>query len=398
MNRSQITILIVLLIPVTTTALTSTILSTDPAPLEPGEYAEITVRLESNPGESELTNVELTPIETDLIRPISQPTTYSTIQEGDIVTATFTIYVEDDTPEGTIPFLLELKADQSTQTFDKRVSVTDDLDDPELRIGAVETTPNEIIQDTEDNELSLTVNNLGDQAAKQVTAELQETDDLTESYAYSLRDTASQIDANDQHAFTYTFDVSEHRQDPIDTTLNLEYREDNDDGDRIVDDTLDLTIPVANAPYLTVTDVTTPDLKPGSVDNTVEVTVTNNGSADAEEVRVRLFPDISYPFIFETTTRYVASTLKPGDNATVTYDVEVLSDASPRDYQITTELESLVNTNRYERQDTITVPVSDASAQSYNWVPYAAVAAIILIAVLLGVYQYRRRQHNTQDL
>lgn len=388
MNRLQATLILLCLLPVTTAGLSSTILATDPAPVEPGEYADITVRLEASPGEQTYDRVTLQPIQTDLITPISQPKQYSSIQEGDTITATFTVYIEDNAPEGDLPFLVELASERSNQTFDERIRVTDTLDTPELRVGAAKTTPNEIIQDTDDNTVSLTLNNLGDENAEQVTTNLAETEYLKQSYAYSLEDTASSVEANSQTTFTYTFDVEEGRQEPIETELAVSYREEDDD---IVETTLPVTIPVANAPYLKVTNVTTDALTQGSVGNPVRVTVQNQGSADAEELRVRLFPDISYPFLFDTTTRYVASTLEPGDEATVEYTVEVLSDAKPRDYQITTEMESLVNTNRYERQDTVTIPVGSNEAQSYGWLPYAIVAAILFVATAIGLYQYRSR-------
>ena len=54
-------------------------------------------------------------------------------------------------------------------------------------------------------------------------------------------------------------------------------------------------------------------------------------------------------------------------------------------------MESLVNTNRYERQDTVTLPVGSNEAQSYGWLPYVIVAAILFVATAIGLYQYRSR-------
>lgn len=389
------TLIIVALIPAST-AITATVLSTDPAPAEPGEYTDVTIRLEARSGEDPLTDATLRPVRSDLIRPVDEPQTYSSIQEGDVITKTFKLFIADDAPEGDLPLFFRLTSDNQNITFERSLRVTSALDRPELRIGGTETTPREIVRDTDDNELSLTVNNLGDDAAKQVTAELVAQDGFTPSYAYSLRDTAASIPANGEHMFTYAFDLDDEEREAIQTELQLEYREDSTDGTgEIEQTTLDLTIPYANAPFLTVTDVTTADgFRPGSVGNELRVTVANNGSGDAEEVRVRLFPDISYPFLFDTTTQYVASNLEPGENATAVYEVEVENDAATRDYPVTTELESLVGSQRYEQEDTVSIPVRGEPTSTYGWLPYAAAAAVLLLAVIIGVYQKTRRHSS----
>jgi hypothetical protein len=392
LTKTILTALIILLATTTVHAATLTVLNTDPAPPRSGEYVDITVRVNQGVTERELQDAELTPLETGLVTPISQPETYPSIQEGDVITATFTVYIEDRAPEGNLPVLFELSSDHSTQQFNKRIQIVDSFSDPVLRVGSVRTTPQELLPDTDNNELRVTLNNVGDKAAKQVVLTLKETEGLTESYAYSLQDTAATIPPGESHTFTFQADIADNLRETFNTDLDAEYRVDEETGtERLVETPIDIRIPITEAPYLTVTGVErTGSFTPGSTGNEVLVTVENQGGRDAEDARIRLFPDVSYPFIFDTTTQYVSSILQPGENTTVPFEVEVSGDADARSYQIRTELESLIDTTRYERRDQLTLSVEGAQESETGYGAYTLIGGIIVVAAGLGYYLKRR--------
>ena len=390
MKKILYLLIAILAMPITS-AVTMDVVQTDPAPVESGETVDITVRLQVGPTEEVLHDVSFHILRTDLIRPVSQPKTFSELREGDTVTATVTAYISDDAPDARIPILFRLRADEFQQTFEERLYITDTLENPEIVIGAIETVPNELLKDSENNDIEVTLNNLGDKAAKQVRVDLHQTESFIPSYTYAFRDTTSQIPGNTDATFTFTGDILEDVDETIPSALDIRYKINEETGpDRVVRTSLDMPLPLSKSPFLEVVNVSTQgSFEPGSNGNEVFVTVRNTGDAEAEDVRIRAFPDISYPYIFSVTTKYVASILQPGDETTVSFDIEVLSDAEPRSHPIRLELESLVETTRYERQDEIQLSVNTGPATQTDYTNYIIFGIVFALAAGIGVYRYR---------
>ena len=386
--KKTILLLTLLLITPVTTASTLDILSTDPAPVEPGDVIDVTVRI-SMESDRTISDATLRVLQTDLVKQIGTSESYTNIQQGDIITATIPIVISEDAPEGNIPVLLELRGDEDyTKTFNKRINVVNEIENPFLSVGSIKTTPQELLQDTEDNKLDITLNNLGDKDAQQVTVTMRDTEGIEPSYTYSLRDSLASINGNEGQTVSFTTDILEDAPQTIETVLDIQYK--------IVDDTsqnsieteeIPITIPLAKGPYLTIENVEQRgSFAPGSTGNELRLTVVNNGEGDAEDARIRIFPDVSYPFIFDATTKYIASVLEPDQNTTVPISVEVTSDAEQRAFPTRTELESRVGSTRYDRSQQIEITVQGEQEGTFP-TTYVVLGLIGITAVSIGIYR-----------
>ncbi len=372
------------------------LLATDPAPVTAGDYADVTIRFSKGNTEQAPREVSFLIEETQFLTPVSDnPFTVSGLRSGDVVTKTFRIYFDEALPEGFIDIPTVLQTDGGKQDFDLRVFVQEAASDPELYIGELRTTPDELLADTDDNELRVTLQNLGEKDAELVRAELAIPSSLTPSYAYSLVDSVASIPEGGEAELTFTVDIDENARGELPAMLSLRYRAEQSNGqtyDTFTED-LSLLIPVQDTPLLVVTEVEQLDrFRAGTSENRILVTLKNEGEEEAEEVRVRVLPDISYPFIFELTTEYVASEIDPGEEAQVEFTMEVLRSAQAREYPVTVRLESLVGETRYSREDEITITPSAGGGISTGTLGFGLIILAVISAAILGFVMRKRRR------
>ena len=396
MNKLLALTLFVLLLVPGVSALTVDVLTTDPAPLQAGSFADITLELESSVQEQTYTNLRVGLTETDFIRVISQTDgEFGTFRPGRAATFTFRIFVAEDTPEGFLD--LELYAESDTlqrSSYDRRVFVQESDTKPELYIGAIKTTPKQLLPDTDDVTVEVTVQNLGDKDAELVRAELDSEDTITSSYSYSLEDSVATIASGGEAVFTFTLDIDETVRDAIPARLDLRYRteEVGTSNYQTITESIPFTLEIVKAPFLEIVSVEQQDgFAGGSTENVLRVGIQNTGEAEAEEVRVRIIPDISYPFIFDVTTQYVASTIAPGDTVYVNYEAEVTDEAQDNTYSITTKLESLVGESRYTREDELSIKTVPGESIPTALIAGAVIAIVLVLAVIIGIRARKRK-------
>lgn len=375
------------------------LINTDPAPIEAGEYADVTIRFTKDAEDAENFATTFAIEETDFIIPVSERTfSLNRFRSGDVITHTFRLYFDERLPEGYVDIPAIIIADDLVQNADLRVFVEEADTNPELYVGSVETTPNELLPDTDDNDLHVTIQNLGDKDAELVRVELvPRSPHVKPSYAYSMLDSVATIAAGDEETLEYTIDLDVEARGELPMELLLRYRAQRSVGDAydVFEERLPFTLPVADAPLLTVVNVTYLDsFQAGSTENRVRVAIRNDGSEEAEEVRVRAIPDISYPFIFELTTEYVASEIPSGETANVEFRVEVLRDAAEREYPVTLRLESLVGETRYARDDTMDLIATPGREIDPQRVGIGIIVVALIASAWLGFVIWKRRRRR----
>lgn len=378
-------------------ALSVSVLSTDPAPLQAGDFADITIQVTSSINEQKYDEVRIDFKETNFIRVVSSyEKLWTNFESGRSATHTFRIFIEDDLPTGSIDFEFDIATEQGKFSVEDQVFVQDADSNPELFIGKVQSTPKELLPDTDDNEITITVQNLGDKDAELVRAKVVSDKEIIKpAYSFSLEDTLSSIPAGSQEELVFTIDIEETTLTEIPSRLELLYRSDSANG---VDyETINTVIPfnleIIEAPLLRVVEVNQVDsFVGGSTENEVLIGIKNEGLTEAEEVRVRLVPDVSYPFLFELTTRYVSSNIQPGETAYVSFKTEVQDSADARDYTITAKLESLIGETRYVREDVVSITTTPGKELPIQSISLVIIAVIIIVGAIIGFKTYNGRK------
>ena len=383
-------VLILVLLTPQAFALDIDLVQTNPSPLVAGEYGDITIRFTSDDQDATRRDVTMKIEETPFLTPISESEyKISIIRAGDSITNTFRVYLSENLEEGFIDFPVQITfGSGEQQTKDLRIFVEEADIPPELYIGEISTTPGELLPDTDRNKLFVTLQNLGDKSAELVRAELiVENDAVKPAFSYSFIDNLASVDAGKEGELEFTIDLEENARGEIPARLELRYRAKKSLGSNYdtYEKSIPFNIPVSDAPFLRIVETEYLDsFAIGSTENRARVTIINEGEEDAQEIRVRALPDVSYPFVFELTTEYVASKIPPGETAIVEFTVEVLKDARLGDYPVSVRLESLVGETRYARDETMVLVANPGRERNNNTVGYGIVALVLIAAIVIG--------------
>jgi hypothetical protein len=373
------------------------LLNTNPAPIVAGEYADVTVRFSNDNTDGVKNDVSFGFEDSKYFSLIEGPRDFiSKVYQGEYFTKTFRVFFSEDLEQGFIALPFFVNSDGLKQIFDLSVMISGSSVKPNFYIGSVKSTPNELLPDTDNNMLKVVLQNLGDREAQLVSAELViESDLVTEGYAYSLTDSVSSIDGGTENKFEFSVDLDKEVRGVIPAKLVLNYRYEKAIGSEfeIVSEELPLKIRVSSSPVLEIGSVElVDDFKIGSIDNRVRVEVKNVGDEDAKDVRVRLSPDISYPFVYNQLTEYVTSNIKVGDSYFVEFKVEVLKRADARDYGVTVVIESLVGDSRYSNEGTVDLTVTAGSETTIPDIGKILIVIILLVSAWIGFNTFRSRK------
>lgn len=392
--RAIIILVLLILCATSVFGLQASILQTSPAPAQAGEYVDVTVRLSVQTNQETLQGVTLDVGQSPYLSLASDVRSYSSIRPGDQITSTLRVYIEEQTPEGRILFPIVVRTNSGSLTFNEELYVRGASRIADLRIGQILSTPEQILPDSQRNRIRVSLRNIGEQDAELLSASLVLDEQASPSFAYSLQDSLASLAGGSQEDLEFYLDIEEDARESIQGILELEYRTrlDGSRTPRAERASLPVTIPIDNAPFLRIaSQELLSESVQGSSDNTLRVTLENTGSEEAVDARVRLFPDISYPFIFEQTSQYVGARILPGANASFDVNYEVLEDADIREYEISVELESLVDTSRYAQDDVISIPVRQGGGFG---VSSAAWLIVLGALVLAGVLAYTKRKNK----
>jgi hypothetical protein len=390
MKQTMLFLMILAIMPAVVSAYNLDILETNPSPVNPGEYADITVRVISTRDVDEISNdVEVFVEETDDIRPLAgQSYSFTQLRGGDQITKTFRIFFSEKLSAGNVPVTFNVRDNGAIFKFEEDIFLRGGIKTPELVIGDIDTVPRELLKDTTNNKITITLQNLGDETAELLVAEMIDLDCCIEqSFTYSLRDSISSLEGGQEATLEYTFDVLETAKDIITPSLNVRYRtlDELTNSYQTVTESIPFEIPVTKAPDIEITKVTpVKNIESRSQENEVLIHVTNAGEEEGESIRLRIYPDPSYPFDFERTNYLISSKLNPGENASVKIKFDVLDFATLRSYPIAVELESIVGENRYVQDGDINIEVTGEGTNQALIFRYVFLIVAVVIAIILG--------------
>ncbi len=380
-----------------TSALTLDVLSTNPAPLQAGEFADITFEIRSDLQEQEYNNLKIDIRETNYLEVVSfSQDTFETFRAGRSAVITARVFINHDLPDGMFDIFFVAQSDNfDEKRFTRRLFIQQAETLPDLRVGMIRTTPNKLLADTTDNEVVVTLQNLGNTDAKLVRAELLvDEEKVSPSFSFSLEDNVASIPAGQEAQLRFTLDIEENVMESVPATLQLRYRARM--SGRMNYESFTTQLPVqlelVPTPFLEISSVEQlSNFRGGTTENRMRVGITNTGQREAREVRVRIIPDISYPFIFSSTTQYVSAQINPGETQYVFFETEVTRDAEDRDYTVTVRLESLVGQTRYARETFMSVETRARDPISTSTIATIIILLVVVLAVIVGLRARKRK-------
>ena len=360
----------------------------DPFPAEPGRYMTLWIKVQ-NIGSASARNVTLELLDT---YPFSVDASqervkmYGEVLVTEPLLAEYRVRVAPDALDGSNPIELKIGMD-GREFFIKSFDITVESKAVDFAIGSLVSEPERLQSDTDNNKLTLGIQNIGESTAKLVKAELELPEGFHPSESYSDEYAVGSIDAESSKDAIFYIDIDKSvTQGEHIGTLKVYYKDDNDG--EYKRKTLQVRIPVRASPSFEITGVTLNPAEIGQGMDGVEMTIDirNSGAMEAENVNVRVLKESTQPFEFDEKSNFVGD-LEPNGTGQAVFHFDVDSTADLKKYILDIEI-------RYTQDSTVSIADDRISFSVTHPLPNLTgvyVFIIIILALGSGTFWYYRK-------
>lgn len=377
----------------------STMLNQDPDPAVPGKYVDVRWKIVKY-GNEKLEDVRFT-LELDYpfyfdsadtkTKNVGDWIGYSGEDEYYILHYKFR--VADDAKEG--DYTIKLSADSDRASFEEEYTLrVAEKNESDLVIGTITSSPTRLVSGTDEAEISVTLENIGNADAENTNVELKLPDGFEPSYSYSYRSNLGTVESGSSDTATFYFDIPEGIPGKAyPAKLLIRYKDSSDEDNEYKTITLPFDIQIKDKPYFEITSAYTipSEVRP---DKTVEykIKLKNIGGEKAESVSVKAYKDSSQPFDFDEKSDYVG-TLEPGEEGEAVLKLTIDKDAPAKKYLIDLEIRSIYNDEVLTQEEQAAIEIVSEKDKGKITAKGLLVTAAVVIVGLAG-YAIGSRKKN----
>ncbi len=355
----------------------------DPYPAEPGSYVNVWVKVQ-NEGASSAGNLTLELLDTypfSIDPSEERMRSFGEVLPSEPVLVEYRVRVDNNAIEGRNP--IDLKTSVNGRDFlIKSFDIYVESRNVDFAIGSLQSEPERMVSDTENNRLTLGLQNIGESAAKLVRAELTLPEGFTPSESYSDEYAVGNIEAESSADAVFYVDIGKDVAEGKHTATLKVYYKDGSDGD-YKRKTLQVSIPVRTSPSFEVTgtEIAPQPLGQGMEGVTMKLDIKNTGSRKAENVNVRVLKEATQPFDFDEKSSFVG-TLEPGESGQAVFGFDIDNSADLRKYIMDIEIryttDSTVNIASDRVSFEVTDPIHEMTGLYVMLIIFLAIAGVIV--------------------
>jgi hypothetical protein len=371
-----------------TNQMEATLLTTDPVPLQTGEDADINFKIE-NKGTAEADNVEVRIVDSYPFRlKPDRQRNYSigSIKPGEAYYISTDILVEEGASDGSHDLKVEIAQSGFSRVADIPLEVQGT--EVDLNLANLKTAPDELMPDTEDNKLTLSVVNNGDEEAENVVVDLDYPEFFEERSSFSRRQALGNLDAGETKKAEFFFDLAgDAPEGPVEIPSTIRYT--SDDSTAEIEKTETFNAYISAKPQYEVVNVSS-NLERGSRGK-VEIEVRNTGNEESVSTRIRVLDSSDQPFSYASSSQYIG-TLEPGQTGTAIFEVTPESDAETKDYLVDFEIRGKKDTTVFTEDTTLKLSVNGSESQGSSLLLPVIAGAVLVIAAIAYFFRERIRE------
>ncbi len=372
-----------------------------PTELSPGDLKEITLNVK-NEGGCDARHITMNFLSIDYISLIGSSTVYiSSLNAWCSKEVSIRLKVEDEISNGAYAIPIEVTFDECFYNASEG-HVTIPMPSTELAIvfnvegtttlevADVSTNPLELREDSENNNITVLIENSGSAKARSVSVKINPPSPFVEAYSGSTSEFTEEIQARSSHKFVFALDIEDGAKAGTYTIpLTIDYI--SEDGEEFQ---LKKSITLKISPqsdFLVGKVATDPAVITGGTTFRLNVPVENIGNKDAESVKAILK---TKSFFTGAKTDYLGD-IELGSEKIATFELKADRDTIPDNYE--TDIK-IIWTDCDERLEEIKsfglVVVSEekGGGVSNPGIILLAAGAGVLIAVIIGVFIYFKRK------
>jgi len=363
----------------------------DPYPAEAGKYMNLWVKVE-NIGTEEAKNVTcvLLPEYPFSLDPNEDATRHiGKLPGAEEAILQYKLRVDSNAVEGWNEMRVKCQAENSDAWIIHKFEVYVESEIPEFAIGSVASEPTKLFPDSEENKLSVEIQNVGTGDAEFVTSELILPRGVTPSESYSNIANLGTIKEGESKLAEYYIDVDRSTVPGIyKAKLIVRYKDSNNNRKEYKNQTLNVDIVVKPLPIFEIESVST---DPGELSQgdraTLRLTIKNVGFEEAKTVSVKIYKQSDQPFDFDEKYDYIGN-LKPNQTGEAVFRFDVDSDANLKTYLLKAEIRYLIDDDVkiVEKQ----VPIRVEMKKKDSKVIFLGVLFVGFVIVLGGYYGWKK--------
>lgn len=369
-----------------TTNLQPILVNTDPAPLQSGEDGDLTFKIR-NTGNKEAQDIKVQlldnyPFE---LKPDRQRNySLGNIVPGQEYQISTEVLVADDSPDGSNNF--QIRFYQGEIDVTRNVPVEVQSQNIELNIANLQTQPQQLMPDTDNNAMTVDIVNNGEKTAENVVLDLDLPEFFQETSSFSTRQSLGNLKPGQVKTAEFNFDINETTpKGPA--TVNGELSYSADDSTSKITDPVSFELYMDGKPQFEITDVES-ELRTGK-NGELRLEVRNIGEEKSSSTRIRVLDSSDQPFSYDSSSQYIGS-LEPGQTGEAIFNVETESDAAVKDYLLDFETRGVRGTEVFVESETVKVEVSNSEKQDAS-IPLPLAGIGLLLLVIAGIYQFKYR-------
>jgi len=365
-----------------------------PADLAPGDIKEVTLTVK-NQGGQEARHITLNFESAEGISLIGSSTVHiASLSEWGSKEVPITIKAEDEITDGAYAIPIQVTFDQHYFNVSGGQHETAGRPHTEIRIvfnvegtttldvADVETDPAELREDSENNNVTVLIENSGTAKARSVNVKIDPASPFTVAYSGSTSDFTDEIPARSSHSFVFALDIEDGAKEGTYTIpLTIDYIGEED---KKISLEKRITLKIGSQADFQIGVATTdPAVITGGTEFRINVPVKNTGNKDAESVKAILK---TKSYFTGTKTDYLGD-IEQGSEKIATFELEADRDTIADNYETDIKIMWLDGDERLETTKSFGLVVVSGEGSNIGIMTIAAVA-FILIVVIVGVFIY----------
>jgi len=386
-------------------ALSVRILKTDPVPAESGKYLTVWIKVDNaRGGTAKDVQVRIVPE-----YPFSVESGWKTeegighVPSNDFAMVDFRLKVDENALEGTNILKVEYREAIDADWSERDLNIEVESKGIDFEIANIDSIPKRLISDSDDAQLTVNIQNIGEGKAEAVKAKLILPDGFEPSESYSDVSNIGTIESLGSGTATFYIDIDEYTLPGEHLAkLELSYLQEEAQKNVYRNETLDLLIPVKSTPLFDVmsSETTPSELSTGSENVELKIVIENIGSKKGESVRVKVKEKTEQPFNFEDGASYdYIGDLDAGDigEAILKFDIDE-KDASVKTYILDIEIRCVEDENVRLFEESVPVKISTKKENTPLPILYVGIVIVVLFVIVVYVVIPRIRMQKEKTV
>ncbi len=365
-----------------------------PTDLAPGDIKEVTLTVK-NQGGQEARHITLNFESAEGISLIGSSTVHiASISEWGSKDVPITIKAEDEITEGAYAIPIQVTFDQYYFNVSGGQHETEGRPQTEIRlvfnvegtttleVVDVETVPAELREDSENNNVTVLIENSGTAKARSVTVKIAPASPFMEAYSGSTSDFTEEIPARKSYHFVFALDIEDGAEEgSYNIPLTIDYIDEDDQKYSLEKS---ITLKIASQADFRVGEATTNPaaITPGT-EFRINVPLKNIGNKDAESIKAILK---TKSYFTGTKTDYLGD-IEPGLEKIATFELEADRDTIADNYETDIRIYWEDGDERLDTIESFRLVVVSKEGSNTGIMAIAA-SAFLLIVVIIGVFIY----------